>query len=216
MSGIGSSRCDWRSIASRAEASEMATAASAHGRKPIVSWATSLHGPGPTTYSRRSSRAGARRCALRRSVLTALRQRRQHLSDQATGGGASSLDSRRGCRACNTQTSRNCRCTHAARGPDWPESRWVAASFLTFPATCDGFSGRIRTSVRVQPGVVLGAVERTPAAVWAVVRTRPGDGSGDHDGERDRDRCVGQPLAAVRLGTSPRREPASGLERTAR
>ncbi len=32
-----------------------------------------------------------------------------------------------------------------ARGPDWPESRWEAASFLTFPVTCDGFSGRTRT-----------------------------------------------------------------------
>ena len=52
-------------------------------------------GPAARTHPGRSSRAGGRRGALRRRLYPALRQRREHLRDQAAGGRPPALGRRR-------------------------------------------------------------------------------------------------------------------------
>ncbi len=104
--------------------------------------------------SGRPPRADCRRRAVRRPLLPALRQRREHLRDPAAGGGASALDGRRGRLRAVRGRKTHFACTPAAPAAAWPANRSGRGWWSTSPSTCGGSSASMRESVRVQPGMV--------------------------------------------------------------
>ena len=98
--------------------------------------------------------------------------------------------------ASHTPPRTTCRSTPAAPAPAWPASRLGRGLVLDFSRYMRRILAADADTVRVQPGVVLDALNALLAAAGPAVRPRPGHEQRHHDGQRRRDRRRRQPLAA--------------------